>query len=89
MVKATLNLLERPVPPDYLLVEASGVAEPGALAISFNALQRFVALDSIVTVVDAEYVQTLKGHQWLLARDQIRVADFLVINKIDLISFGF
>ena len=42
---------------DYILIETTGIADPGPVAQTFvniPALQRFVQLDAIITVVDAE-----------------------------------
>src|SRR5450432_2908288 len=73
---------------DYLLVETTGIADPGPVAQTFlniPQLQKFVRLDSIITVVDAEQI----AHQMKeteTAREQIAMADFILLNKTDLVD---
>jgi G3E family GTPase len=71
---------------DYLLVETTGVANPRPIAETFYnipALSPLVRLDSIVTVVDAEQIAR-QAQQERVAVDQIAMADFILLNKIDL-----
>ena len=73
---------------DYILIETTGIADPGPVAQTFvniPALQRFVQLDAIITVVDAE--QILKQlAETEVATDQIAMADFVLLNKTDLVD---
>ncbi len=73
---------------DYILIETTGIADPGPVAQTFvniPALQRFVQLDAIVTVVDAE--QILKQmEETEVATEQIAMADFVLLNKTDLVE---
>ena len=73
---------------DYLLIETTGIADPGPVAQTFvniPALQRFVQLDGIITVVDAE--QILKQmNETEVASEQIAMADFVLLNKTDLVD---
>ena len=73
---------------DYLLIETTGIADPGPVAQTFvniPALQRFVQLDGIITVVDAE--QILKQmDETEVASEQIALADFVLLNKTDLVD---
>ena len=73
---------------DYILIETTGIADPGPVAQTFvniPALQRFVQLDAIITVVDAE--QILKQMQETeVATEQIAMADFVLLNKTDLVD---
>ena len=72
---------------DYLIVETSGLADPGVVAQTFltPGLEESFRLDAVVTVVDSANIET-----WLeqndTAREQIRCADLLVVNKLDLVS---
>lgn len=71
---------------DYIIIEASGLAEPRDLALTLrNSIGIKVRLDSIVTVIDAANLDHNKDHQ-AIARDQILFSDFIVINKIDSID---
>jgi G3E family GTPase len=73
---------------DYLLIETTGIAEPGPIAQTFlniPQLQQLVRMDSIITVVDAEQIRKqLAGIE--TAVEQVRMADFLLLNKTDLVG---
>ena len=87
LVKGVQNLLKRGG-FDYLLIETTGIADPGPIAQTFlniPQLQQFVRLDSIITVVDAEQIaQQMQDTE--TAREQIAMADFLLLNKTDLVD---
>ncbi len=73
---------------DYVLVETTGIADPGPVAQTFlniPQLQKLVRLDSIITVVDAEQIEK-QIKETETARDQIAMADYLLINKTDLVA---
>lgn len=88
LLQAVLDLLQQPQPPEYILVEASGVSDPAAVATTFMLpeLNPYVHLDSIIALLDAEQFPTLKGNDQLLAMDQVGVADFVLVNKVDLVG---
>lgn len=88
LLAAALSLVQRADPPEYLLVETSGVSDPEAVAITFlqPELRAHIALDSILTVVDAEHVLALHGADAVLALDQVALADIVVINKKDVVT---
>jgi G3E family GTPase len=73
---------------DYLLVETTGIADPGPVAQTFlniPQLQQLVRLDSIITVVDAEQIHK-QMTETEVAREQIAMADFVLLNKTDLVT---
>ena len=73
---------------DYILIETTGIADPGPVAQTFfniPQLQQHVKLDSIITVVDAEQIEK-QMEEVETAREQIAMADFLLINKTDLVD---
>jgi G3E family GTPase len=73
---------------DYILIETTGVADPGPVAQTFlniPQLQQYARLDSIITVVDAEHL-TAQLREVEVAREQVALADFILINKVDLVS---
>lgn len=82
-----LRLLTRPEPPQHIIIEASGVSDPYAVAMTFTMgdLRTLVGIDSIIAVIDAEQVRSLRRKDRLLAMDQIGAADIVVINKTDLV----
>lgn len=88
LLKALLELLQEPQRPEYIIVEASGVSDPAAVATTFMLpeLNPFVYLDSIIALLDAEQFPTLKSGDRMLAMDQVGVADFVLVNKVDLVG---
>jgi G3E family GTPase len=73
---------------DYILIETTGIADPGPVAQTFlniPQLQQYVQLDSIITVVDAEQIEKQMADVET-AREQIAMADFVLLNKTDLVD---
>src|SRR5262245_49249437 len=85
LLMETLKLLKRPEPPEYVVVETSGVSDPMAVAMTFlmPELQPYVTVDSILTIVDSEQLFTLDDANMQVAMGQIDVADIVVLNKVD------
>jgi G3E family GTPase len=73
---------------DGILIETTGLADPGPVAQTFFADADIAAkskLDSIVTVVDARHLpQRLKDSKE--ASEQIAFADIIILNKTDLVN---
>ena len=86
--EAVIQVMERPERPEYILLEASGVAEPTGIALTFaddpSLLDR-VRLDSIICVVDADQVFAAP-EQMELKIWQVATADMVVLNKTDLVG---
>jgi G3E family GTPase len=87
LVTTVLDLLRRPDPPEALLIEASGIADPASIAAAFRtaALRPNTRIDGIVTVVDAENARNPRLDRELIA-EQIRTADIVLLNKSDLVD---
>lgn len=72
---------------DRIIVEASGLADPGPVAAQFwldDALESALRLDAVVAVVDAgNFARQLRGEAGRLAEKQVAVADAVVLNKRD------
>mmetsp|Transcript_14069 Transcript_14069/g.33568 ORF Transcript_14069/g.33568 Transcript_14069/m.33568 type:complete len:400 (-) Transcript_14069:6-1205(-) len=91
-------LLEQKSSFDYILVEATGVADPESICEVFwvdEGLGSRVYLDGVVTLVDAYYVLSYLGKAdegpnglglETEALKQVACADVLVLNKIDLVA---
>jgi G3E family GTPase len=77
-------------PVDYVILEASGVADPAGVVMTFlDARHRqLLRLDSITCVVDAEGIFRDDDDERLTALKlrQIAFADLVVLNKTDLVS---
>jgi G3E family GTPase len=86
-VKGVQNLIKKGG-FDYLLIETTGIADPGPVAQTFlniPQLQQLVRLDSIITVVDSEQIEKqMKDSE--TAREQVAMADFILLNKTDLVE---
>lgn len=72
---------------DAIVIEASGASEPLPIAQSFlmNDMWGRVKLDSIICLVDALNYESLLTTHTDIALDQLEFADFIVLNKCDLI----
>lgn len=79
---AVLKLTKQNV--DYIIIEASGLAEPKPIALTFSmeSLEDKVRLDAVVCLLDCEnYNITTETYQ--VAVEQIEFADIVVLNKLD------
>ncbi len=90
LVESLEGLLARRQAIDYVLVEASGVAEPSGIALTFldRRYERLFRLDSITCLVDAEgiFAQDDDDQLNMLKLRQIGFADLVVLNKTDLVG---
>ena len=86
LMQATLDVLARETPPEYIIIETSGVSDPVAVANSFMlpAVKRRVRIDSILVVVDSENFRNMDDDLYARALNQLDVADLIVLNKVDL-----
>ncbi|XP_077981655.1 zinc-regulated GTPase metalloprotein activator 1-like [Glandiceps talaboti] len=93
-VKAIENLMEKKGKFDYILLETTGLADPGPIASIFwidDELGSDLYLDGIVTVVDAKYcLQHLQEEKEEGTINesvrQIALADLILVNKVDLVE---
>ena len=87
LIEAVTQVIARPEQPEYVLLEASGVADPSGIAVTFAnpAFRDRIRLDSITCVLDAEQVfvapELMQLKLW-----QIGFADLLILNKVDLVG---
>lgn len=87
LIGALRDLLASGRPIDRIIIETSGLADPAPVVQTFvldEILSKRMALDAIVTVVDARHV----GDQLALdeAKEQVCFADILILNKTDLVG---
>jgi G3E family GTPase len=69
--------------PHLILIESTGLADPEPLA--YRVRNAGLGLDAVITVVDAVNVERHLT-ETEVARAQVEAADFLVVNKVDLVD---
>ncbi len=84
-VNTVYQVLEREEKIDYLVIETTGLADPFPIIMTFlsTELKFLTRLDAIITVVDAAAFDA-KHFDSDAALRQIRYADMVILNKIDL-----
>ena len=87
LVAAVTQVMTRAERPEYVLLEASGVADPSGIAMTFmdDAMRDDIRLDSIMCVMDAEQIFAAPEMMELKLR-QVAFADMLILNKVDLVT---
>ena len=87
LIATVMEAISRSEKPEYILLEASGVAEPSGIALTFNgtSFRDYIRLDSILCVVDAEQVFAAP-ETGELKLFQMACADMVILNKIDLVD---
>ena len=88
LIRIVSGLMKRKGKFDAIVVETTGLADPGPVAQTFfvdDEVRARTKLDSVTTVVDARHVlQRLEDTRE--AAEQIAFADQIVLNKIDLVT---
>jgi len=88
LIRVLGNLMKRRDKFDYVLVETTGLADPGPVAQTFfmdDEIREEFSLDGIVTLVDAAHIEQQLGRSDE-STEQIAFADILVLNKTDLVD---
>eukprot|EP00611_Tribonema_gayanum_P020659 TRINITY_DN3812_c0_g1_i3.p1 TRINITY_DN3812_c0_g1~~TRINITY_DN3812_c0_g1_i3.p1 ORF type:complete len:248 (-),score=79.71 TRINITY_DN3812_c0_g1_i3:532-1275(-) len=88
LVTTLETLLQQRSKFDYIIIETTGLANPGPVAACFwldDALESALRLDAIITVVDAKNIARYLDESREAAL-QIAFADRLLLNKSDLVS---
>lgn len=87
LMMTLIDLVERDVPPEHILVEASGVAEPEKIA-DIAVLHPKLERDAVVVLVDAAQIREKAQDRYVgeTVLRQLSAADVLVVNKSDLVS---
>ncbi len=88
LIRILSGLMKRKGRFDAIIVETTGLADPGPVAQTFfvdeDAKAR-TTLDSVTTVVDAKHIM-LRLDDSREAREQVAFADQILLNKTDLVS---
>lgn len=88
LVRGLFELISRAQSIDKLIIETTGLAEPGPVVqalYSDAAIRQAFVLEGVVTVVDAKHV-TNQLEETREASEQIAFADLVVLNKTDLLG---
>ena len=90
LIRILGRLMKRKDRLDGILIETTGLADPGPVAQTFftdDEMRARFRLDSIVTLVDAKHVlQHIDTSPEV--KKQIGFADVIILNKADLVSAG-
>ena len=88
LVDAVFEIINRPEAPEYIILEASGVSDPGSKTMTFASedLQERIRLDSVTCVLDADQVFAFPEFPELmeLKLRQIAFSDMIILNKVEL-----
>ncbi|WP_258868166.1 GTP-binding protein [Alkalilimnicola ehrlichii] len=88
LIRILSGLLKRRKGFDGIIIETTGLADPGPVAQTFfvdDDLQRHTRLDAVIAVVDAKHLpQQLETSPE--AAEQVGFADVILLNKTDLVS---
>ena len=88
LIRILNTLMKRRDRFDAILIETTGLADPGPVAQTFfvdDQMQETLRLDGIVTLIDARHLVEQLDHSEETAQ-QIAFADVILINKIDLVT---
>jgi G3E family GTPase len=88
LIRVVSGLMKRKGRFDAIIIETTGLADPGPVAQTFfvdDEVRAKAKLDSVTTVVDAKHI-LLRLSDSKVVREQIAFADQIVLNKADLVS---
>jgi G3E family GTPase len=87
LVEVLHGLIPRLTEIDHILIETTGLAEPGPVLRIFEQgpLRESLILDAVVTVVDGTHIDA-SMHEVHACKEQIAYADVLMVNKADLLE---
>ena len=88
LIRVLGNLMKQRDKFDYILLETTGLADPGPVAQTFfmdDEIASEFSLDGIVTLVDAHHINQQLGRSQE-STEQIAFADVILLNKTDLVK---
>ena len=94
LIHAFEAIAKRKKKVDHVIIETTGLADPGPVAQTFfvdDAIKALARLDGIVNLVDAKHVEQHLDDKKAdgavnEAEQQVAFADRLLLNKVDLVS---
>ena len=88
LIRILGNLMKRRDKFDHIMIETTGMADPGPVAQTFfmdDEMRESLNLDGVVTLVDAKHV-LLHIDDSDEVKEQIAFADVILLNKTDLVT---
>lgn len=83
LTRTLIDLAQRPDPPDALVLEASGLADPRGIA-QVALANPALRLDGVLTLVDAaSFAQGVTAEAQATVAHQLAAADLIVLTKCD------
>ncbi|HEY1933458.1 MAG TPA: GTP-binding protein [Acetobacteraceae bacterium] len=86
LLRTLATILRRTPRPDYILIETSGVADPGGIVRNLMdpVIWREAPLETVLCIVDATTPAAKLGDA--LLRSQLQAADVVALSKTDLVD---
>jgi G3E family GTPase len=90
LIRIMGNLMKRRDKFDHIIIETTGLADPGPVVQTFfvdDDMKEQLAINAVVTLVDAKHIwEHIDDADE--AKEQIAFADVILLNKCDLVSPG-
>jgi G3E family GTPase len=89
LLRTLASVIKRPLPPDAIVIETSGVSDPAEIIRNLMdpVIFKVAPLETVVTLVDARRAldepELVQDALW---RSQLRAGDFVLLTKTDLLD---
>ena len=88
LIRILSSLMDRRDKFDYIMIETTGLADPGPVVQTFfleETLREALDIDAVVVVVNAKFIEAhIDGND--KTKEQIAFADVILLNKADLVD---
>lgn len=88
LIRILGKLIKRRDRFDHILIETTGLADPGPVIQTFfmdEEMKEQLSLNAVVTLIDASNFERQAGHSHE-AVEQVAFADVVILNKVDLVT---
>lgn len=84
MQSAILKVMNREVKPEAILIEASGVANPGeiAKALGDDAMRPYASLELVISMLDCENIASYEPTELGLIKEQLLFSGIVMLTKM-------